>query len=52
MSDKKITIGGKVIDYGDMTDEQLLNLQKQLLKRQLSINKKIEEMLNKNQDNK
>ena len=47
MSDKKITIGGKVIDYGDMTDEQLLNLQKQLLKRQVLINKKIEEIKSK-----
>ena len=47
MSDKKITVGGKVIDYGDMTDEQLLNLQKQLLKRQELINKKIEEIKSK-----
>lgn len=34
MSEKKILVSGKEIDYGNYSDEKLLNLYNQLLKRQ------------------
>lgn len=34
MSEKKIWVSGKEIDYGDYGNEKLLNLYNQLLKRQ------------------
>lgn len=43
MSDKKFTIQGKEIDYGEMSDEQLLSLYNQLLERHIKIKQKIEE---------
>lgn len=46
MSDKKITVSGKTIDCGDMTNEQLLNLYNQLLQRQKLINQKMKDLQN------
>lgn len=49
MKDKKIHISGKEIDYGKLSDEKLLMLYKQLIKRQISLQKKVEQHIEKNQ---
>lgn len=41
MSEKKITVSGKEIDYGSMPDKKLLTLYKQLIDRQLMIEEKL-----------
>lgn len=41
MSDKKITIQGKQIDYGNMTDEQILKLFTKIKENELKIFQKV-----------
>ena len=42
MSEKKILISGKEIEYGNYSDEKLLSLYNQLLERQINLSKKIQ----------
>lgn len=51
MSEKKIFISGKEIDYGNMSDERLLNLYEQLLKRQAVLQRKAQQYIEKNRIN-
>ncbi len=51
MSDKKIFISGNEIDYGNLSDEKILNLYTKLLKRQMMLQKKAEEYIEKNKIN-
>ena len=43
MSDKKVIIQGKEYDYGNMSDEDVIELFSQIKKKELSIYKKIVE---------
>lgn len=51
MSDKKILIAGKEIDYGDLSDEKLLMLYEKLIERQMLLLKKAEQYIGKSQIN-
>lgn len=48
MSDKKIFISGKEIDYGNFSNEKLLALYQQLIKRQILLQKKAEQYIENN----
>lgn len=49
MSDKKIIILGKEIDYGEMNDERLLKLYNQLIERQETLAEKSEKYIENKQ---
>ena len=49
MSEKKILISGKEIEYGNYSDEKLLSLYNQLLERQINLSKKIQKYIEKGQ---
>lgn len=49
MSDKKIFVSGKEIDYGNLSDEKLLMLYKQLIRRQILLQKKAAQYIENNQ---
>lgn len=48
MSDKKIFVSGKEIDYGNLSDEKVLMLYQQLLKRQIVLQKKAAQYIENN----
>ena len=49
MSEKKILISGKEIEYGIYSDEKLLSLYNQLLERQINLSKKIQKYIENGQ---
>ena len=49
MSEKKILISGKEIEYGNYSDEKLLSLYNQLLERQINLSKKIQKYIENGQ---
>ena len=49
MSEKKILIYGKEIEYGNYSDEKLLSLYNQLLERQINLSKKIQKYIENGQ---
>ena len=51
MSDKKIFVSGKEIDYGEMSDERLLKLYNQLVERQEMLIEKAQKSLQAKQLN-
>lgn len=48
MSDKKIFISGKKIDYGNLSNDKLLVLYQKLIKRQISLQKKAAQYIENN----
>lgn len=49
MSEKKILVSGKEIDYGNLSDEKLLTLYEKLLERQALLLRKAEQYIGKSQ---
>ena len=49
MSEKKIVVSGKEVEYGNYSDEKLLSLYNQLLERQINLSKKIQKYIENGQ---
>lgn len=49
MEEKKIFISGKEIEYGNLSNEKLLNLYNQLLERQINLSKKAQKYVENGQ---
>lgn len=51
MSEKKILVLGKEIDYGEMSDKKLLSLYNQLVERQMMLEEKAQNYIEKARGN-